>query len=364
MHIGPKKTGSTALQRCLDENREELSTLYKICYPIPLFGGQAHHELVYAINYQLNGTAPYAEALGITNIPHPSEIIKGYLKQATDSDCQTMILSSETLFELDEKQHELLQMSTEGIGEIEYVFGLRDRISLIASRWQEEVKHGYTKTLLEYINTNSGRIPNTRDYFQKIVDIPAKSSNKKLRVKPFLYSGYSDEQNIFQEFLYSVSLSFVNLNQQPKEVNESIKSGPLIALMTANHWIDSQSSLVKDTNQEAWLQPIKRALDLREFVLKNTPLEELNYSLTSFFCLGDNETDPTGELNELVNFTLSDFQLVFPPANHDRYEQKLRKNINETMTEIFEINLSDFRSHVEKYKAIGLRLAKEYADQI
>jgi len=361
LHIGPKKTGSTALQKYLYQNRNELSSRYQICYPIPHFGGEAHHELIYGINYQLNGTAPYAEALGISKIPHPIEMLQGYIKQATESDCQTIILSSETLFELNEKQQELLEKSTEGIEEIEYVFGVRDRVGLVVSRWQEEVKHGYTKSLSEYIESNSVLGPNSADYYQKILDIPAKNTNKKLKVKPFLYSDYDSEQNLFLEFLFGLSLSYVNLNLQPEEINESIKSGPLVALMTANHRINAQSSLVKSTHQEAWLQPIRRALDLREYVLKNTQLEGAQYSLISLLMFSDNKIDSSRKLNEMVIFSLKDFQLAFPNSNHDKYEQKLRTEIEKTLNEAYKVDISDFRTHLEKYKVIGIKLADDFA---
>jgi len=328
---------------------------------MPHFGGEAHHELIYGINYQLNGTAPYAEALGITKIPHPIEILRGYIEQASELDCQTIILSSETLFELNEKQRELLEKSTEGIEEIEYVFGVRNRVGLTVSRWQEEVKHGYTKSLSEYIESNSVVGPNSADYYQKILDIPAKNTDKKLKVKPFLYTDYDSEQNIFLEFLYGLSLSYVNLNLQPVEINESIKSGPLIALMSANHRIDAQSTLVKSMHQKAWLQPIRRALDLREYVLKNTQLEGAHYSLISFLMFDENKMDSSSTVNELVNFSLKDFQFAFPDSNHGKYEQKLRTEIEKTLNEAYKINISDFRSHLEKYKGIGIKLADDFA---
>jgi len=364
IHIGPKKTGTTALQRYLNQNKQELSTRYQICYPTPLFGGEAHHELIYGINYQLTGAAPYAEAQGVNNIPHPREIFQRYIEQAAELHCNTIIISSETLFELNEKQQELLQKSVEGIDEIEYVFGLRDRVSLILSRWQEEVKHGYTKSLSEYIERNLFTGPNAADYYQKILDISLTSGIKNLRVKPFLYGGYEGEQSIFLEFLAALGISHVGLNLQIEEINIGVKSGPLIALMAANHWIEAQNALMKSTHPMQWLRPISRALDLREYVLKNTHIEGKQYSLLSLLVFSDNKLESFKKLNELVNFSLRDFQHAYPDKNHGEYEQKLRTEIEDNLNQIFEINLHEFRSHLEKHESIGIKLAEEFSTKI
>jgi len=345
----------------MNQNRKNLSTTYQICYPIPLLGGQAHHELIYGINFQLNGTAPYAKAQGIAEIPHPSEIVQGYIKQATESNCRTIILSSETLFELNEKQEELLLQSIEGIEEIEYSFGIRDRVGLNFSRWQEEVKHGYTKSVTEFIKSNSVMGVNTADYYQKLLKIQSKIANKKIKVKPFLFNNFDGEQNIIREFLFGLSLSFVNLNHGNDVINETIQSGQLIGLLTANQSMSTQSSLERNMHQEEWLQPISRALDLREYVLKNIELKDIQYPPMSLFLLTTDKLEAFRKLNEMVILSVKDYQFAFPHANHGRYEEKLRTRIEKDLNEVFEISLSDFRSHVEKYKVIGLKLAEDFS---
>jgi len=363
IHVGPKKTGTTSIQNWLYRNRNELSTMYQICYPIPHSGGLAHHELMYGINFHLDGMAPYANAQGIAEIQHPNEIFQGYMKQATELNCQTIILSSETLFELSEKQQELLLQSTEGIEEIEYTFGIRDRVSLNISRWQEEVKHGYTKSLAEYIESSSAMGTNAADYYQKLLNIQTKTASKKIKVKPFLYSNFGGEQNLFLDFLFGLNLSFVNLIQGNDVINESIKSGPMIGLLTANQSISTQSSLERNALQEEWLKPIKRALDLRKYVLKNIERKGKQYPLISLFLFTADKLEAFRKLDEMVCLSIKDFQLAFPHANHSKYEEKLRTNIEKTLNEVFEGNLSDFRSHVEKYKVIGLKLAEDFSMQ-
>jgi len=362
IHMGPKKTGTTALQKYLSQNRQQLLTTHQICYPAPIFGGEAHHEISFGINYQVNGTAPYAEAQGFTNIPHPREMFQRYMEEATASNCQTILISSETLFELNEKQAETLRESTEGIDEIEYSFAVRDRVSLIVSRWQEEVKHGYTKSLSEYMEPSSVVGPNAADYYQKILD--NRDVNKNLKVKPFMYSGYDGSQSVILEFLSSLGISNAILNPNAEEINVGIKSGPLLALMTANHWMETQRSLLKGTRQQVRLQPISRALDLREYVLKNAHLEGEQYSLMALLIFSSNKLDSFRKLNELVNYSLRDFQLAFPSANHDDYQQKLRTDIEETLSKVFRLDFNDFCSHVEKYKKIGVKLAEEFSAQI
>ena len=360
IHLGPKKTGTTALQKYLYQNRKELSTQFKVCYPTPLSGNEAHHELFYGINFQLNGTAPYADAQGITKIRHPHEVLQEYLAQARELDCHTVIISSETLFEINEKQSKLLQKCTEGFEEIEYVFGLRDRIGLIVSRWQEEVKHGYTKSLSEYIEPNSALGPNAADYYQKMLDLPARGETNNLKVKPFLYSGLDGKQNLFSEFLSCLRVPHSSMNLNSEKINESVKLGPLIALMTANNWIQGHNSLVTINHQKAWLQPISRALDLRDYVFENTNLEEVNYPILSLLVHGVDKLASFRKLNELVNLSLRDFQLAFPDEDHGRYEKKLRNEIEENLNRSFEINHHDFHSFLEEYRSIGVKLADEF----
>src|SRR6266508_5870907 len=91
LHIGRQKTGTTAIQRFFDQNRERLKEI-GVCYPLAVpFGGIAHHGLAHALDRK-DGRAKTPKSL------HPRflEAFQKSIRGARD-----IIVSSEGFGKLD-----------------------------------------------------------------------------------------------------------------------------------------------------------------------------------------------------------------------------------------------------------------------
>ncbi|HEX5455291.1 MAG TPA: hypothetical protein VFX06_15995 [Stellaceae bacterium] len=122
IHIGPHKTGSTAIQHALLENSEQLKD-HGVVYPQVGFRYYGHHQLVSLLARPDNGSL--------------SEIAD----QLREMDEETVVLSSENFSScsLAELQHLAELLSS--FSRIEVVVYLRSFLELLYPWWQELVKH-------------------------------------------------------------------------------------------------------------------------------------------------------------------------------------------------------------------------------
>jgi len=91
MHVGPWKTGSTALQVFLENNRSSLESL-GILYPVGNVSSNAHHELP---NLVFNKTSRF----GNKKIPKDlnlRSIIRGYFEEIDEKRLTTVLVSAES----------------------------------------------------------------------------------------------------------------------------------------------------------------------------------------------------------------------------------------------------------------------------
>ena len=91
VHVGPHKTGTTALQLMLARNRNALGNA-GICYPSSMTQHAGHHELSWSLkgwNLRLLGTYDGPEST--------TEILTTFMSEAKKAGASTLVLSSEDL---------------------------------------------------------------------------------------------------------------------------------------------------------------------------------------------------------------------------------------------------------------------------
>ncbi|WP_397544430.1 hypothetical protein [Roseovarius salis] len=142
LHIGPHKTGSTAIQRGLESQAGALaSNDWKLERFTTMQGGP--HRLADLLSVDRREEArPYSHQL----------------RNATDN----IILSSENFSRLNEAQARDF-VEAIGFDEIRVVYYLRNPLTRLESAWRERVKHGYRYTLVEFIAGRLARPFNDAD---------------------------------------------------------------------------------------------------------------------------------------------------------------------------------------------------------
>ena len=144
LHIGPHKTGTTYIQRNLLDNRAALAKV-GVIYPEVFCEKPGHHALYRAVLRSPRTIATDLEAL-----------LQQLRKQG-----QTAIFSSETLSHLGETEMGVLRAALSPVP-VQTVMYLRARGPVIWSQWQEDVKHGETRSFSEYVTDLMLRTPEAK----------------------------------------------------------------------------------------------------------------------------------------------------------------------------------------------------------
>jgi hypothetical protein len=134
LHIGPHKTGSTYIQKYCFENRDHLLSL-GVNYPT---AGRLEHVSPYG----QHETVAKVKTLEQNNL---DEYFSQFFGTAT-----TLVSSQDfdglTLEEIKKLGRSLAQV------DVRIIYYRRNGLDLLPSHWQEEVKHGATSTLYQFIS--------------------------------------------------------------------------------------------------------------------------------------------------------------------------------------------------------------------
>lgn len=129
IHVGPHKTGTTALQKAFAINADRLGR-YGICYPGSGRAGAAHQNIAKACREK-------------------NTRLLGDLAEEV-SDQRKVLLSSELFSALDKRSLQLLADTLSG-AEFQIVYVLRRLPALWVSHWKEQLKHGKSMSFHEYL---------------------------------------------------------------------------------------------------------------------------------------------------------------------------------------------------------------------
>ena len=133
IHVGPHKTGTTAIQKTLLQNRCVLRN-NGIYYPEIGFDYYGHHKLASSVE-NFNRTA-----------------IDEFCKELNGID-GTIVVSSEN-FSRCTTEAVAFFASRLNIESISIIYYIRDAIQQMYSWWQESIKHGSDTDILEYVSTS------------------------------------------------------------------------------------------------------------------------------------------------------------------------------------------------------------------
>jgi hypothetical protein len=131
LHVGPHKTGSTAVQRALTDSRPALQR-QGWSYPDIGYSYLGHHEFAAALQPQQRAAlAPLVAAMAA--LP------------------QNIVLSSENFSRVGTEGWARLRDLLAGRYRLRAVYMLRNPLGLLFSSWQEAVKHGSVEQLPDYL---------------------------------------------------------------------------------------------------------------------------------------------------------------------------------------------------------------------
>lgn len=175
LHIGPDKTGTTTIQKFLEENRE---TLAERGYLVPKCPGLKRHYKLYL--YGFDDDKMVKEPSWKNRASSPEAFRREFLQQFTEevrgSGLDRVVLSDEGLYRLSEEEIGRLQILFEGLFDrVHVVLYLRRQDDHVISRYQQVIKTGpSTQTFSEYLEG-----PHPYYFYGEIMERWAKRFNRE-----------------------------------------------------------------------------------------------------------------------------------------------------------------------------------------
>jgi hypothetical protein len=130
IHIGPHKTGTTSIQAMVSRKLPAITEAGWQVETFPELKRGTHTLASLLSNRKLHVAKPHLEKLGNTSMP--------------------TFISSENFSRLTAVQAKFM-LDTIGIKDVRIVYYLRNPLHRLASAWKERVRHGYRRTLTEFI---------------------------------------------------------------------------------------------------------------------------------------------------------------------------------------------------------------------
>ena len=143
IHPGFHKSGTTALQQSLHENRGKLLEL-GISYPFPRF--RAHHRIAWSLSQRVWG---WQKRGGSKESP---KLWRRAVRAINRDTSGTTVISSEFFSEIDVEKIKELRNSIKG-KEIDVVFTLRPLAKVLSSSYQQYLKYGLKADYKEWLHS-------------------------------------------------------------------------------------------------------------------------------------------------------------------------------------------------------------------
>jgi len=265
LHIGFHKTGTSALQEYLNENREELEEK-GIFYPKSLnnkYPGNVD------LSWALKKEPPKWSS--ITNSQEKEKIISYYLHQIKNTECNDIIISSEDFSLLDNEISSIEKIKTifnnYNIKIIAYIREPKEFIfSLYAHAVREKV---VTSSFEEYLlNKYNFR---ASDFALRLLPWQKVFGKEKLIIKKYNKNSFTNG-NLIEDFFHAINLELSNINLKMKKSNIGV-----------HPWlVNSYINVVKDSKLE---KDSKREIlnNLIELSKKLPKVEGAKYCLNDSF---------------------------------------------------------------------------------
>ena len=163
VHIGPHRTGTTTLQELLAENRTNLAE-FGIYYPEDAIGSKAHHVLAWSCQHR------DLSLIGHFNETRSSEqILKGWLSEAQDKNCGTLLMSSEEFAKLRTADWKSLVESCDIGHRWKLIAAFRSPDEIARSTYAQLLRSGLTQDFHELAEGFERGVRDFYDFFDEIV---------------------------------------------------------------------------------------------------------------------------------------------------------------------------------------------------
>ena len=139
LHIGPHKTGSTYIQKRLLENRDAFAAMGVVYPDVGIDIQYGHHRIA--------ELAKHRDAEGLRQI----------LGSVETAQARCLILSSENFDQLGVDEIAEFKGILPEAGEVRVIYYVRNPTDMLLSIWQENVKHGATRSFFEFAEPHISR---------------------------------------------------------------------------------------------------------------------------------------------------------------------------------------------------------------
>jgi hypothetical protein len=219
LHIGPHKTGTTAIQRMADENRAALAR-HGIFYPSGRWHGQlgscfAQNKVAYVYNRH-SGFTDLA-AINQSDTAYKTRL----LGELEESDCQDAVFSYEGLIDLrPDEVRELTNFLRDRCDDIRIVAYCRHPLSFAPSEISQRARMGLPSGRDD---TENPPIPRFKSYFEKFANV--------LGTEPFILSDFAKgglhRNDVRMDFLNKIG--FLDRHEDQIRLSEELTNESLSA---------------------------------------------------------------------------------------------------------------------------------------
>jgi hypothetical protein len=157
-HIGWHKTGTTAIQYVLHSNRRLLRERWRLNYPeTGIYERRAHHIACWKLMPRLE---PMLRRMGHGNTPDSEALFRAMLEETRDLGCTSMLISSETLSQIQDYEPQRLAGIFKGHS-LEIVGYVRRQDRYLESRYshlvkgRRRLKTGVMRFAQHFLSTNA-----------------------------------------------------------------------------------------------------------------------------------------------------------------------------------------------------------------
>lgn len=234
IHVGPHKTGTTYIQKCLVNNRAKLlhaGVFYPEVGQEFLYG---HHNLV-------------------NSIVHKDDALIDRLLESIPANASHILLSSENFDALSLESIKYTASRFNGFN-VNIVYFKRDPEPLLFSNWQESIKHGGVTSWSEYFLDHL-----THPYRSKVIN-PSLVLDKYSSIfgtESIRIIDYEDVMRQGEDIAIALSRQInadIDIDFQDKDINKSMHSSVVEILRVLNQNFANENKLNKSNVREAFFK--------------------------------------------------------------------------------------------------------------